>query len=117
MMRAVFKRGLTVLMALLFASAVGWQSDSLVAAQVSPSSRLSCQCCNADGSNCATPTCCARPSNSRAPAAPVAPRCASGSERYAIVAAEEPLLAFQALVIDQRPLRSSAIQVGAIPIF
>src|SRR5262249_15251217 len=117
MMSAVFQKGLTVLMALLFASAVGWQSGSLLAVQPSPSSPPVCQCCNADGSNCATPTCCARPSNSRAPAAPVAPRGASGGERHAIVAGGEPLLAFQGLVIEQLRVRPYPIKAGAIPIF
>src|SRR5215467_7618256 len=116
-MRAVFQKGLTVLMALLFASAVGWQSGSLLAVQASPSSEPSCQCCNADGSNCATPTCCAKPSNNRAPAAPVAPRCGFGGERQALVAGGEPLLAFQGLSVEQVPVRPYSVQAGAIPIF
>jgi len=116
-MRAVFQKGLTVLMALFFVSTVGWEGGSSLAVQPLPSSAPICQCCNADGSNCATPACCARPSNSGAPAAPVAPRCAFGGERYVIVTAGQTLLPLEALAVKQPPVRPSPIQVGAIPIF
>src|SRR5437868_9378294 len=83
-MRDVFQKSLSVMLALFFSLMAGWQDGSSLASQTSRASPPTCHCCKADRTNCATPACCARPSDDRAPVTPVAPRCAAGHEWHAL---------------------------------
>jgi hypothetical protein len=116
-MRVALNKGLSVLLGLLLALILGWQSGSAVASQDSPLAAPTCHCCNADRSNCATPACCARPADGRAPATPVVPRCASGSQWHAIAPPSLPLLTLARSTLPSVPLAPPPVQAEAVPIF
>ena len=116
-MHSTFQKSLSVLLALFFSIIAGWQNGSSLASQTAQASPPPCHCCNPDRSNCATPACCARPADNRSPVTPVAPRCASGQEWHVIAPPALTLLTLQSRTVLGAPVRPSAIQVEAVPIF
>src|SRR5258708_7943379 len=118
-MAKALQRTSSALLALLLASATGWQSALLAdAGQPVPVSKPVCKCCDFDPAKCATPSCCARPADkNRAPITPAAPRRCSGIERHAIAAIPLTISALPRFTVDELPSASLPIQAGAVPIF
>src|SRR4051812_9615998 len=115
-MRAVFQKGLSLLLALFFSTVAGWRSGRSLASPSSPDSPPACHCCNANRSKCATPACCARPADDQSPVTPAAPRCASGQEWQALAPCAIALLTPQATSVHLT-VRPLPIQAGSVPIF
>ena len=116
-MRAALNKSLSVLLGLFLVVITAWQGGSAVASQDSRGSAPTCHCCNSDRTNCATPACCARPSDSRAPVTPAAPRCASGHEWHAIASPSLSVSTLGRLTLRDCPVAPPPVQAGAVPIF
>jgi len=118
-MAKALKRTSSALLALVLAIATGWQGALLAdAGQTVPVSKLVCKCCDFDPAKCATPTCCARPTdNSRAPVTPAVPRPSSGIERHALAPAAFTLPTLPPSTLHEPALRPPPVQAGAVPIF
>src|SRR5947209_7929314 len=116
-MSAVFQKTLSATLALFFAIMAGWQGASSLASPAFTTSPPPCHCCSADRSSCATPACCARPSDDRAPVTPTAPRFASGQEWHVIAPPALTLLTLHAPTLHRLFICRSPVQPGAVPIF
>jgi hypothetical protein len=112
-MRAVFQKALSTLLALLFFMMAGWQNALALANPAAPA----CSCCNADRSGCATPACCARPSDNREPVTPAAPRCAAGHELNVIATTALTLFTISPFTLYTFSADSAPSRAGAVPIF
>src|SRR5437879_1236072 len=99
-MRATLQKSLSALLVLLLCIMTGWHGGSAEASQDSSSSASVCKCCDTHRGNCPTPACCARPGDSRAPAAPAAPRSASGNEWHALPLSPITLLTLSRSTLD-----------------
>src|SRR5437870_1862667 len=115
-MRAVLQKSLSALLVLLLCVMTGWHGAPAVASHDSSISASICKCCDSHRGKCPTPACCARPSDSPAPAAPAAPRSPSGHEWYALPAAPITLLTSPP-TLPALTTAPAAIQAGAVPIF
>src|SRR6266853_6105967 len=115
-MRVALK-SLSVLVGLFLAVMTAWQGGSAVASQDSGGSAHTCHCCNSDGSNCATPACCARPTDDRTPVTPTVPRCASGHQWQAIAPPSLSVSALARLALHDFPGGPPPVQARAVPIF
>ena len=118
-MAKALQRTSSALLALVLAIATGWQGALLAdAGQTLPVSKPVCKCCDFDPAKCATPACCAWPTNNnRAPVTPAAPRPSSGTERPAVAAIALTLPTLPRFTLDDLPSVSPPVQAGAVPIF
>jgi len=108
----------SALLALVLVVATAWQGASIASAgRSTPVSKPICKCCHFDPARCATPACCARPADSRAPTAPAVPRCASGTEWHAIAPALLTLATLPRPNVDTLPHRPHPLEAGTVPIF
>src|SRR6266704_2149194 len=116
-MRPAFQKSLSVLLALFFSIMAGWQGASSLANPAAADSPPSCHCCNSDRSNCATPVCCSRPADSRAPVTPAAPRLALAHDSQLIAAPSLCVFTLPRSTAQAPTTAFSSLQVGAVPIF
>jgi len=116
-MLAVLRNIFSVLLALLLCIMTGWHGGSAAASPLPYDPPPACHCCNADGSNCATPACCARPADNGAPATPAIPRGTSGNEWHAVLQAAVRFVTLSSTPLHDLSQAHPAIQVGAVPIY
>src|SRR5438270_13048719 len=112
MMRAAFQKSLSLLVVLFLTIMAGWHNGLSLTRQDSPVSRASCRCCNADGSNCATPACCARQENRHTPVTPAAPRPASGYDSHPITSPSLALFTLPLSTLHALPITPPPVQAG-----
>jgi hypothetical protein len=116
-MAVALRKALSVLLVVMLCIMTVWQAGSAVADKIPTASTPICKCCDYDPAKCATPACCARPSDSGAPAAPVVPRCASGNEWQAVPIAPLTVSTRPRCTVHELPVPLPSILVGAVPIF
>ena len=117
MVRAL-QRVLSPLLALVLIAATGWQVVYLTQPGGDAAvSKPACKCCAADPATCSTPSCCSRPADGRAPAAPAVPRCAFGNEWQAITSASLTIFTLLRPAPHDLFFRQPLCEAGAVPIF
>jgi len=108
---------LTALLVLMLCVLTCLQSAHAIAGQNPSAATPTCKCCDYDPAKCATPACCARPSDNRAPVTPAVPRCVSGNEWQAITTAAPTVSTLPRCSVHELPVRLNPFLVGGVAIF
>jgi len=88
------------------------------AAPNTPGAKTSCCCTGCDSKHCATPACCAKPADNRAPSVPVSPRSNTQKEVQALATGVASVLTLQAPpTVELSPTAFSFLRAAAVPIF
>ena len=114
-MPTALPKALSALLSLLLCTALAWQDAALAAG--GQASFFCCPCCNLDRANCATPACCAKPSESRVPVTPAPLPANSGNEFHALVSSTFPLLKLPSSDPNESAFAPFPVTAGALPIF
>jgi len=120
-LHAMILRPVKMAVVLLLGFVLAWQGVFTVSAGVNQNARgtkSSCCCTGCDSTRCATPACCARPSQPPIPSSPARPSSASQNELQALAVSAALLLTLPSIPADDFfTTVSSLLRVATVPIF